>query len=105
MGSFGSRRLSSSYLSAIPVIDLIYRGKKVEGFMVTRAFAKLGLGPLGQLRMLLAMQTIKRELQTTFATEFADVRLEEAYERVVAIDPERPGAKSAMNQKLRVVFD
>ena len=42
MGSFGSRRLSSSYLSAIPVIDLIYRGKKVEGFMVTRAFAKLG---------------------------------------------------------------
>ncbi|EOD05414.1 hypothetical protein EMIHUDRAFT_448649 [Emiliania huxleyi CCMP1516] len=96
-------RLSSSYLSAIPVIDLIYRGKKVEGFMVTRAFAKLG--PLGLLRMLLAMQTIKRELQTTFATEFADVRLEEVYERVVAIDPERPGAKSATNQKLRVVFD
>ena len=55
--------------------------------------------------MLLAMQTIKRELHTTFATEFADVRLEEAYERVAAIDPERPGAKSATNQKLRVVFD
>ena len=50
MGSFGSRRLSSSYLSAIPVIDLIYRGKKVEGFMVTRAFAKLGPGPLELLK-------------------------------------------------------
>ena len=49
MGSFGSRRLSSSYLSAIPVIDLIYRGKKVEGFMVTRAFAKLGSLEAGQV--------------------------------------------------------
>ena len=45
-GTVFPRRLSSSYLSAIPVIDLIYRGKKVEGFMVTRAFAKLGPGPL-----------------------------------------------------------
>lgn len=100
---FAYGRLSSSYLAGLPVIDLIYRGKMVEGFLLTTAFRKLG-AVTGLVQGLVALRTAKHGLTSTFATSFTDVGLDEVVPRVLAIDPQKPGAKSVTNAKMRVRF-
>lgn len=91
-------RLSDQDISGVQPLDLIYRGKKLHGFMVTSWIMNAGILK-AFLRSRRFAQIVRKHLLTFFASDFVDASLEKMHENYVRLK-----AEGLTGAKLRVLL-